>query len=49
MESCNKNENCNCPNVQCPHYGNCKDCINAHLEGGTPVYCMAKLCNNKDN
>ncbi len=46
--SCNQ-ETCTCTNIECPRHGKCCECINFHLEKGTPVSCMKKMLKSKNN
>lgn len=41
MENRNCNEeNCTCPKNTCPRHGKCCECIMAHREKDSLVYCM---------
>ena len=45
--SCNQ-ETCTCTNIECPRHGKCCECVNFHLEKGTPVSCMKEMLKSKD-
>lgn len=38
-KNCNE-ENCTCPKTTCPRHGKCCECIMAHREKDSLVYCM---------